>query len=339
MEREKLRHLFESFQKDYRYKSERYKLNIKEFCYRVLKWLDGREFCLETMTEYSDFLREKGFKKPWGDNSLHKEVQLIQAFTKFLFDDGVIKKNWGLRLQKPKTIIPLHFTTITKDQVFGYLKEVCTPEENSSKINISSKNEHYWGLVFALATGLRNFEIRQIKVSYLNIENYNVVIPRGKGGNPKIVEITKWPWLFEELEKRVKERRPEEPLFNVTRTKLQITMARVKKLAGISDEYKFSVHTLRHLFATDLYNNCEDLEKVRILMDHTDIETTKRYVHHDPAVKRKILDRYETVSQKYRKDSDRYSMIEENINKGGQILEKKINEDGTVTYTVGLQSA
>lgn len=93
MEREKLEKLFDLFQKEYRFKSYRYKLNIKEFCARVLKWLNGREFSLETMNEYSDFLREKGFKKQWGDNALHKEVQLIQAVTRFLFEEGVIQRH------------------------------------------------------------------------------------------------------------------------------------------------------------------------------------------------------------------------------------------------------
>lgn len=339
MEREKLEKLFDLFQKEYRYKSVRYKLNIREFCSRVLKWLDGREFSLQTMNEYSDFLREKGFRKKWGDNALHKEVQLIQAITEFLFDEGYIEKNWGKKLQKPKTVIPIHFTTITKEQVFEYLKEVCKTTTGMSKINIFSKVEHYWALIFALATGLRNSELRGIKIRHLSIENSEVIIPRNKGGNPKVVEISKWPWLFDELKKRVDEREEEDVLFTVTRTKLQITMARVKELAKIPKEYKFTVHSLRHLFATDIYNNCEDLGKVQLIMDHSDMDTTKRYVHQSAGAKRKVVDRYESVSQSYRTDLDRYDSIEENINKGGQVLEKKLNEDGTMTYTIKLQPA
>ncbi|MBP7119454.1 site-specific integrase [Candidatus Woesebacteria bacterium] len=288
------------------------------------------------MNEYIDFLKNQGFKKKWNDNSLHKEVQNIQAFTKYLYSERIIDRDWGLRLMKPKTFIPLH-AHMEKSEALKFIKLATTPGPRDHKLHRESKNGHYWALMFIAASGLRNFEVRQLKVKHLNFINENeveAIVPKAKVGNPKLTPISRWPDLTEELKTRVRQRDPEEKLFKVTKWRLGKIMLKAKKLGKVPDSFKFSVHTLRSIYATDLYEAGADIETIRILMDHKDIETTKRYIQHSPFFKREMLDRFESRSQRYLSDEERVKKLIEEAQKLGIVLEHKIERSDTVSFKI-----
>jgi site-specific recombinase XerD len=56
---------------------------------------------------------------------------------------------------------------------------------------------------------------------------------------------------------------------------IERTVKRTAKRAGLGS---WGVHRFRVTFATQLYDDGTDLERIRILMGHESIETTRRYV-------------------------------------------------------------
>ena len=57
---------------------------------------------------------------------------------------------------------------------------------------------------------------------------------------------------------------------------------------------KISPHTLRHSFATRLHEQGVPSETVRILLGHSSVETTKRYLHLLEASSDKVLGALDT---------------------------------------------
>jgi len=320
-----------NYLKLHRFKSDRYNSNLTQAFNRVQNYLNGRPFNYENISKYTDFLHDHGFRKKWNNNALNKEITHIQKFVKYLYEEGFIKKDWARKLAKPRTFIPQH-AHISKEIALELIKKATTPGKDDNALHIKSKREHFWALVFIVATGLRSNEVIQLKIKNLNIDKLEVLVPKPKGGNPKVVEIPKWPWLIKELIER-KKMNTEARLFRIDRHILRLTMRRAKKMGDVPDEFLFTVHSLRAIFATDLYESGADIEVVRFLMDHKDIDTTKRYIQHSPFFKRQKLDEFESISQRYKSPNEKKEEIEKDIEKKAVILEKLTNKDGTITVT------
>jgi site-specific recombinase XerD len=59
----------------------------------------------------------------------------------------------------------------------------------------------------------------------------------------------------------------------------------------------YSVHTIRHSFATHLVENGVDLNTVRELLGHSSLQTTMRYLHLTPQRMQGIVSPYDTLPQ------------------------------------------
>jgi integrase/recombinase XerD len=139
------------------------------------------------------------------------------------------------------------------------------------------------------ASGLRVSEIVALKLMHLGMNEGVIRIMGGKGNKERLVpfgaEASQW------LQKYIQEARPlllgqkiSEYLFigrytgdGLTR---QAFWALIKRYALIANiPVKLSPHTLRHAFATHLFNHGADLRVVQLLLGHADISTTQIYTH------------------------------------------------------------
>jgi integrase len=137
-------------------------------------------------------------------------------------------------------------------------------------------------ILMLLRTGMRIGELLNVKVQDINMKEQKVIIHRGaKNGLGRVVYFSKdvrsalKAWL---------RKRGSEPdtLFNSRkRGHLSYAGARAmfnKHLArgGLLDK-GYTLHCLRHTYASELLNAGMRLESLQKLMGHSDIEVTRRY--------------------------------------------------------------
>jgi len=151
----------------------------------------------------------------------------------------------------------------------------------------AAPNLRYRTILMTLySTGLRRAELCRMRPEDIDSERMMLRIPHGKGDKPREVPLSRK--LLDQLRtyyRSVKRRngwmfpsrqlkRPNEPITDKT----VWHACRVSALrAGISKP--LHPHTLRHSFATHLFDNGADLPVVQTLLGHSDPRQTMVYLH------------------------------------------------------------
>lgn len=146
-------------------------------------------------------------------------------------------------------------------------------------------------LLLLLAAGLRREEISTLRVDQLDLvsDHKGQVHVFGKGAKertvpivgPVVRELVKWL----EARSRIEQLHTDTVFVNLSRaaTKgaglgvkgIENTVHRTARRAGLGS---WGVHRFRVTFATMLYDDGTDIERIRVLMGHESIETTRRYL-------------------------------------------------------------
>ncbi len=136
----------------------------------------------------------------------------------------------------------------------------------------------------AYGCGLRVSEVINLKVVNIDSDRMMVHIEHGKGDKDRYTILS--PRLLGELRSYWRVYRPDpngylfvnrstkEPLSRATP---QLVFKEAKKKAGIKKKVTF--HSLRHNFGTNLLEAGVDIRTIQILMGHSSITTTSRYLH------------------------------------------------------------
>jgi integrase len=165
---------------------------------------------------------------------------------------------------------------------------------------VKAKSLQVWGqCVLSLYAGLRFGEIARLELSDLDFDAGTIHVRDGKGGTrhayitePIASMFAEW-WTVADkapgliFPARPSEKRPRggrqarvSPIFSRTVDDLGLNQ-------GIKDDrQKIVFHTLRHTFASWLVMDGASLQTVMELMGHKDIQTTMRYAHLAPDIKR-----------------------------------------------------
>ncbi|MFZ1321997.1 MAG: tyrosine-type recombinase/integrase [Ignavibacteria bacterium] len=138
-------------------------------------------------------------------------------------------------------------------------------------------------------TGIRKNELLNLKFTDVDIENLSLFIRQGKGNKDRIIPINYR--LAETLQKYLEVRKKAYktcPEFftsytydmGFTESGIKRLVEKIVKTSGI----KFTVHKLRHTFATLMLEGGCDIYSLSKMMGHSDIKTTTVYlaasVHH-----------------------------------------------------------
>lgn len=132
-------------------------------------------------------------------------------------------------------------------------------------------------------TGLRIGELSNLKIADIHLEkNHGVIIVRsGKGSKRREIPLNLEARKAINLYLRMRSDFSDEMLFldqdgsQIEKRTAQRAVSRFAKIAGLKG---VSCHTLRHTFAKNLIDQNVSIEKVSLLLGHTNLNTTKIYI-------------------------------------------------------------
>ncbi|HVI41169.1 MAG TPA: tyrosine-type recombinase/integrase [Anaerovoracaceae bacterium] len=134
--------------------------------------------------------------------------------------------------------------------------------------------------------GLRISEIAHLRVQDIDSEGMRLFVFQGKGGKDRYTLLSQRNLkVLREYWKVYRPNHPDGYLFYtrcgkthcITIRAIQDAFHKYRKRAEFSD--KFTVHTLRHCFATHLLESGIDVCRIKQLMGHTHIQSTTFYLH------------------------------------------------------------
>ena len=169
------------------------------------------------------------------------------------------------------------------------LPEILSHQELERLFASAHLPKHRVLLMTTYAAGLRLSEVVALKLSDLDSQRMMIRVEQGKGQKDRYTLFS--PKLLEELRLYWKVYRPthyvfpsKDPLRAIDPGHVQKIYYQAKAKAGI--QKGLGIHTLRHCFATHLLEAGVDLRTIQMLMGHTSITTTMRYLQ----VRRQHLD-------------------------------------------------
>jgi integrase/recombinase XerC len=239
--------------------------------------------------EHLDHLGARAFigdlnKRGNSKASAARKLSAIRAFGRYLRREGVIESDPAALVGTPRREhrIPNHLAV---DEMSALLS---APDTSGP---LGRRDQAILELFYA--SGLRLSELVGLDLDDVNLSG-RVVRVLGKGRKERIVPFNTTAaaalkaWMadreaFPQLQRAVKTRRQQEPLFLNYRggrlsTRSVDKLVR-KYVAACSTRYGISPHALRHSFATHLLEAGADLRAIQELLGHARLSTTQRYTH------------------------------------------------------------
>ena len=163
-------------------------------------------------------------------------------------------------------------TILSREEVAQLLHAACTPSEGIL-------------LMTLYATGARNSELTHLKISDIDSQRMVVHIRGGKGRkdrdvmlSPRLLTALRTHWRYYHRKSSTwlfpSNYRKDRPIDTKT---VWYACRKAAQRAGIQKHVH--PHTLRHCFATHLYEAGTDLRAIQVLLGHEDLKDTLVYVH------------------------------------------------------------
>jgi len=135
-------------------------------------------------------------------------------------------------------------------------------------------------LTTAYAAGLRVSEVVRLKIADIDSSRMLIRVEQGKGVKDRYVMLS--PRLLALLRDYWRAMRPRHWLFpgqsedrHLDPSVLQAACRAARAAAGFRKPV--TMHTLRHSFATHLFEAGNDIRTIQVLLGHGDLSTTTRY--------------------------------------------------------------
>lgn len=217
-------------------------------------------------------------EKQWGSNTYICYHKSLMVFFRWCVQERHMITNpiENIEIPKLERKIP---TKLTKQDAMKILEVV----DNFPYQHPFLRFRNYAIFATFIYTGIRKKELLNLKYTDVDIENLSLFIRQGKGSKDRILPINYK--LAEALQKYLEYRKKaykSAPEFftsytydmHFTESGIKRLVEKISKTSGI----KFSLHKLRHTFATLMLEGGCDIYSLSRLMGHSDIKTTTIYL-------------------------------------------------------------
>ena len=217
-------------------------------------------------------------ERGWGTNTFICYHKTLAVFFRWCIKEGYMNKNYTDDIETPRLEKKLP-PKLTRQDALRLLEIVYN---YPYKYRFLRYRNHAIFSTFLFA-GLRRKELISLKFGDIDIENMSIFIRQGKGSKDRVVPICSK--LVEILEKYLTERQrlnktcPE--FFTSLNHNMGFTEHGIKHLVNKvkrSSKMNFTIHKLRHSFATLMLEGGCDIYSLSKMMGHSDIKTTTIYL-------------------------------------------------------------
>ncbi len=217
-------------------------------------------------------------QRNWSVNTYIVYHKSLLVFFRWCIKQGYMQDNLITRIEIPKLEKKLPVRVSKQDAL--KLLEVVYNYPYEHKLVRFRNHAIFATFIFA---GLRKQELLNLKYTDIDLENLTLFVRLGKGNKDRIIPISFT--LAQSLKRYATERKrlnktnPE--FFSSSRFNAGYTDSGLRKLVeqiAHASGIKFTVHKLRHTFATLMIEGGCDIFSLSKMMGHSDIKTTTIYL-------------------------------------------------------------
>lgn len=255
---------------------EYYKENLSRF----FTWLQSDDIIalsIDKWKEYGIYLHETATKRngdKYSESSIQGAMRAIKSFYNYGISKGVVDDKVIRQLKLPK-VHNKEERILDDDEINTLFHSI----DESSQTGLRNK----CFIALMLDSGLRRGEIPRLNFADLDVRSKTMII-KGKGGKQRVVPmgeisatlLTDYIFKYRENAGQQTSVFVDSSGYRCTDNLIKQVFKRIKKKANIS---RLHPHLLRHTFATNYIADGGDLETLRLILGHANIQTTQRYLH------------------------------------------------------------
>lgn len=217
-------------------------------------------------------------QRGWRSNTFICYHKSLMVFFRWCVELGYMEKNFIDGIETPKLEHRLP-PKLTKQEALRLLEIVYNYPYDYTFLRYRN---HAIFSMFVFA-GLRKKELLKLRCTDVDIENLTIFINQGKGSKDRVVPMSYT--LAQSLKKYIEERKrlsktcPE--FFTSLNRNTGFTGTGIKRLTQQmkqASKINFTIHKLRHTFATLMLEGGCDIFSLSRMMGHSDIKTTTIYL-------------------------------------------------------------
>ena len=247
---------------------------------RLFEYLQVNDINDINQNHLRDYLNHIRQTYNYTSSSIANKINILHHFFRFLHDSGYISTNPAILIRPPrkKVKIPKVLNEIELEKLLK------APDHNTdTRFKKYSLRDKLIFTMFAY-TGLRRTELINLNWNDINLGNKYLIVRKSKNKNQRIIPLH--DRVIELLDLYLTQRLPlkNNALFigrtgqRIHHNSLKNLFDRYIKIAGLSGK-GYTIHTLRHTFATRLLNKDVSLVNIKNLMGHRSLESTQIYLH------------------------------------------------------------